>query len=279
MSVTTHNGTWPHKLQAVWPTTAGKNGTSSMEDQLAENECLREQLRLYQDALAFTGHEWRNHISRLILFAEKMQHEVDGPLNSQQKETVKRIRQSATALRCIARNYLRMVQVGDSVFTLQPSLIDPVRDVIEPVLSSYADWLAEREQTCQIKVSSPDTLIWADRWLLMSVFDNLINNAIKYGEPGGTILLHQYQRGTTYEFGVWNSGQGIPPGDLEGIFERFAHNMDTQATESTGIGLYLARKIVEAHGGRLWADSQPGAWAAFSFTLPSQEAVLRNRGE
>lgn len=220
------------------------------------------------DAYAFTGHEWRNQITLLAVDAENLLREIHGPLTPQQATIVKRIRQSATAMGRIAHTFLSLARMMDPTFAIRPSKVDLVQDVLEPILHSYAGYLAKRGLTYQMKIDRPDTLVWADPDLLTSIYDNLLNNAIKYGEPGGKIIFGLSAQGSADEFSVWNSGPGVNPEQLELIFNRFANGSEAVGQPSTGIGLYLVHKIVEAHGGRLWVKSQPGGWANFIFTLP-----------
>jgi signal transduction histidine kinase len=175
----------------------------------------------------------------------------------------------------IANNYLNLAKLGEDSFVLQPTYVELGREILTPLLASYGDLLANHGQVCQIKTDRPDMLVWADKELFVSVWENLLNNAIKYGNPGGKIVFGLLERGAEYEFNVWNSGPGVPLDQVERIFDRFISGTSLTVSNGTGIGLYLARKIVEVHGGRLWVETQPGAWANFVFTLPRRETVVR----
>jgi signal transduction histidine kinase len=202
--------------------------------------------------------------------------EADGTLNLQQKSVVRQIQQSATIMQRIAYNFLDLARLEAQTYTIQPALIDPIRDVINPVKNRYADQLGANGQYCEIRVSKPGLLIRADRALLTTVYDNLISNAIKFGQPGGSIILSINERGTEDELSVWNNGDGIDLDRAERMLELFTYNQDASPKVGIGVGLYLARRIIEAHGGRLWANSQPGAWACFTFTLPKWDATVRS---
>ena len=227
----------------------------------SENKLLQHSSRLAQDAIAFTGHEWHNHLSLLNVACSMLMLEANITLSPAQKTTVERIQQSVTAMQHIASNFLDLARLEHSIFTVHPSLIDPIRDVIKPIEVRYADLLAAQGQTSEIRLSNPGLLIWADRPLLTNGYENLLSNAFKYGEPGGTIVLSVDEWGTEDEFSIWNSGQGIAQDDLDCIFERFEQGSNGVAREGTGFGLYVARGIIQAHGGRMWANSKPGVWA------------------
>jgi signal transduction histidine kinase len=107
-------------------------------------------------------------------------------------------------------------------------------------------------------------LVWADRGLLNAIIDNLITYAVKQGDSRGKILIKMAERGTEDEITFWYNGQTSNSEDLETLFECPSNTNDTR------FSLYVARKMVSAHGGRMWADSRPGTWVCFTFTLPKR---------
>jgi signal transduction histidine kinase len=187
---------------------------------------LRRQNRIFRDAIVFAGHEWRNRLTLLSLAAARLMRET-GDAAAQQM-TLERIQECATAMQHIARNYLNLAQIESGAFKLRFTLLNPVRDVIEPVLSSYTDLLAESQQTWTINVSQADLVVWADREALITVFDNLISNAIKYGERGGKIIFGALERGRVDELSVWYSGAGPAKECLGHMGELFAQFYEAQ---------------------------------------------------
>jgi len=110
----------------------------------------------------------------------------------------------------------------------------------------------------------------ADSKRIEQVLRNLLDNAIKYSPQGGTITLQAYQDEAQIVFSIKDEGIGIPAEERERIFERF-HRVENEVTRrmrGAGLGLAVCRGIVEAHGGRIWVDSQAGAGSTFCFTLP-----------
>jgi signal transduction histidine kinase len=112
--------------------------------------------------------------------------------------------------------------------------------------------------------------IRGDETRLRQVMDNLVNNAIKYSPDGGLIEISGSVDEKTVTVSVRDQGVGIPEREQERIFERFYRVDDTlsRRTKGAGLGLYLARTIIEAHGGRIRVRSKPGQGATFMFTLP-----------
>jgi signal transduction histidine kinase len=106
-----------------------------------------------------------------------------------------------------------------------------------------------------------------DRERALQVFTNLLGNAIKFTPKGGEIRILAAMDNGEIKFTVADSGPGIPPEHLNHVFDRYWQAKST-AKLGTGLGLSIAKGIVEAHGGRIWAESPPGSGAHFNFTLP-----------
>jgi signal transduction histidine kinase len=103
---------------------------------------------------------------------------------------------------------------------------------------------------------------------MLQVLANVISNAIKFTPEGGTVRVRGERVRDEVRFSVADTGRGIPDGMLEAVFERFGQ-VGANDRRGLDLGLYIARCIVEAHGGRMWAESEPGAWCRVSFTLPA----------
>jgi len=139
----------------------------------------------------------------------------------------------------------------------------------------FAEKIAERFRTQTSKhtivVDIPDEfpVVMADETRLSQVLSNLLSNAIKYSSEGGEIHLSGQVRPEQVIICVRDQGPGIAPGDIPHVFDRF-YRADTasRTTKGAGLGLYLTRAIVEAHGGRIWVDPRPGDGARICFSLP-----------
>ncbi len=110
--------------------------------------------------------------------------------------------------------------------------------------------------------------IRADAPRLEQVLVNLIHNAVKFTDPGGKVTLSAMKEDGFIRFSVQDSGVGIPADELERIFERFYKADRARSSGGTGLGLSIARHIVEAHGGKIWAESVEGRGSTFNFTIP-----------
>lgn len=212
----------------------------------------------------------RNRLAALRLAADRLHFEFEGALSQRQEKAVSRVDESIHSIESTAQKYMNLAKLSDLNFRINKVPIDPIRDIIDRWTSLNAELLEKTDQTLMLEPTCSGILAWADPEMLYSVFDNLLGNAIKYGEEKGLITIRILERGSSLSFRIWNSGAGIPPEKLETIFERFSRENTKSGASGCGIGLYLARLIVEAHGGRIWADSRPGSWACFTFTLPQR---------
>jgi signal transduction histidine kinase len=112
---------------------------------------------------------------------------------------------------------------------------------------------------------------WADRERLHQVLFNLLDNAVHFTPVGGTVTVSAARHGAALHVRVTDTGPGIPSEHLPHVFERF-YRVDqarSRGDGGTGIGLAIARSIVEAHGGRIWAESEVGKGSVFGFEIPS----------
>jgi signal transduction histidine kinase len=112
-------------------------------------------------------------------------------------------------------------------------------------------------------------IITGDEKRLKQVLVNLISNAIKYSQPGGRVEVSLSLFGDRLCVAVTDTGQGIPAQDLPRIFDKFYRvKRDEDTAKGTGLGLSIAKQVVEAHGGGIWAESEPDVGSTFTFTLP-----------
>lgn len=141
-------------------------------------------------------------------------------------------------------------------------------DIINKVVSaqkSYTD-----KHTFEVQLPDPFPRIMADQDKFDQILTNLLNNAVKYSPRGGTVTVQGHSEDGWIQISVTDQGIGIPADKLTKVFERFERidNRDTREAGGTGIGLYLVKHLVEAHGGNIWVDSELGKGSTFSFKIP-----------
>jgi CheY-like chemotaxis protein len=129
--------------------------------------------------------------------------------------------------------------------------------------------------TVDIGLAKVEGVVWADADRIVQTLTNLLSNAVKFSPIGGVVTLSAARVGGDILFRVADEGRGIPPDQLESIFQRFQQvdASDSRQKGGTGLGLAICRSLVEQHGGRIWAESAPGQGATFSFTLSALDTL------
>jgi signal transduction histidine kinase len=153
-------------------------------------------------------------------------------------------------------------------------------NLAELALDDLVKGIAERFRTQtsihEFEIDFPDNfpIILGDIDRLTQVFSNLFSNAIKYSPNGGEIRIAGQVLGNQVVVCVSDQGSGIAPEDIPHVFDRFYRAKEaSRTTKGTGLGLYLAKAVIEAHHGRIWVDPRPGDGARICFSLP-REAKL-----
>lgn len=128
------------------------------------------------------------------------------------------------------------------------------------------------------RISEPGLVVMADQARIFQVISNLIGNAVKFTPKGGRVELAVERVGEAVAFTVSDTGPGIPPANLPRVFDRFWKD-ESRGTKGTGLGLFIVKSIIDAHGGTISVESPPGQGATFRFTLPSAtpDVVLESR--
>ncbi len=154
-----------------------------------------------------------------------------------------------------------------------------LRAVVRRVIDRYQPQTQKHTLTAEFPDDYP--MIDGDPRRLEQVLDNLISNAVKYSPQGGSVRITGSTTPAEILLSVQDAGVGIPWGEQERIFERFyrVEGPETRAVAGTGLGLYLTRAIVQAHGGRIWVESVPGQGATFFVALPRETGMVLWRGE
>jgi PAS domain S-box-containing protein len=146
------------------------------------------------------------------------------------------------------------------------------------VLPEYLTRLLRRTgtvlETERIQLDIPDDLppVWADYDRLERIVINLLSNALKYSDPGTPVTVRAYPHDGEVVMAVTDRGQGIPPDEIPLLFQRYYRARGESRAEGIGLGLYITRLLVEAHGGRIWVESELGKGSTFFFTLPRATA-------
>jgi signal transduction histidine kinase len=187
-------------------------------------------------------------------------------LTRKQADLVFAAREECDRLQSTVDELLDLSRIQADRIELRTSELDP-EHVIDIVLAAHATEAEGKRARLRAEVLPGMPPIVADRERLQLVLDNLISNAIKYGPEGGTITVRAAQRDDFLRIEVADEGPGIPADYRQAIFDKYVRVPGVQP-RGAGIGLYIAREIVRAHGGEIGVDDEPGRGATFWFTVP-----------
>jgi len=230
--------------------------------------------RLRRDLVANVSHELKTPISALRAHLENL---LDGVAEPNPEVLSVMLQQSERLSRLVDQLLeLSRLEAGDVPMDLEPVALAPLVDrVIREIR------LARPDRAIEVGMEVPAELppVRADRERIHQVLFNLLDNAFRF-TPAGRVDVTAVRRGDTCEVSVRDTGPGIPPDKLGLVFERFYRVDPSRSREDggTGIGLAIARSVVEAHGGRIWAESDGSNGSTFRFALPLAGPVPHDTG-
>ena len=236
-----------------------------MTEQLME---LKQQIQLQDDFVSTISHELRTPLGFIKGYSTSLLREDTSWDTETQKEFLTIIDEEADRLSLLIENVLESARLQSKTLPLrfQPLRLDAVlRDASVRIRSRYKDL----DVSLDLQSS---TTTHADGVRIAQVFENLFTNAVKYA-PGSPILVGLRQVGRSLIVTFMDHGPGIPAESLHMIFERFYRVRAEKAT-GTGLGLYICKQIIEAHRGKIWAESTPGQGTTFFIELPINQVAI-----
>jgi signal transduction histidine kinase len=230
---------------------------------MADNLGRVEELR--KNMVADIAHELRNPLANIKGYLEAVR---DGLIETNE-DTIRKLDEEATLLVRLVDDLqeLSLAEAGELKLEREPADIGKLIETTAQMMQTKAS-----QKGVSLKFTQPDDLpeIEVDVHRISQVLHNLIENAITATPPGGIISISAQQADNFIEVRVIDNGEGIPVDDLENIFERL-YRVDksrARATGGSGLGLTIARRLVEAHGGQIRVESELGKGSCFSFTIP-----------
>jgi signal transduction histidine kinase len=164
------------------------------------------------------------------------------------------------------------LDAGQVKLRLQPN---PISILIQEALDSLDAQASRQRIALRYEVDRAMPPVMVDRDRIQRVLYNLIQNAIRHTPADGTVIVEVFDRGPVVQVNVRDTGEGIPSDDLPYVFDRFYRGDKSRSRDNTvgaGLGLSIARRLVETHGGHIWVAQPPEGGSIFSFTLP--KAIL-----
>ncbi len=221
-----------------------------------------EHMGIPAEVLAMVAHDLRSPLSAILLGVGLLE-------GGRDEKTLSAIKRAAQRMQILIEDLLDAQRIVDGRLTLDlerlriNSVLEEIRELMEP---------AARAKSLSLEVVPTDGAVVADRSRLLQVFGNLVGNAVKFTPAGGRVVLRAQVRDDEVIFAVEDNGPGIAEDGLPHVFDRYWQGGATRRTGGSGLGLYIAQKIVAAHGGRLWVESDLGLGSVFRFSVPTHAA-------
>ena len=240
------------------------------EDKLIKtNEMLKEHDRLKSEFVSTVSHELRTPLCVFKNIVSNAMAGVMGKVSPKLYESLNTADQSVDRLSRIVADFLDISRIESGVMklSLQPL---PIQPVISEVAESLRTLAVAKGLELNTQMCPEEILVNADKDRIIQVLTNLIGNAIKFIPTGSQIDITVTNRRDHIEVAVRDNGPGLSKEDIEKVFDRFVqtHSLRGAGHHGTGLGLTIAKELVEMHQGQIWVESTPGQGCSFFFTLP-----------
>jgi signal transduction histidine kinase len=222
-------------------------------------------VRAREEVLAIVSHDLRNPLSAVILGSSMLQ--MSTTLAEEDREQLETIEASAKRMNRLIADLLDVTRLeGGKRLPIEPSSV-PIAELLREADELFRAQAAVAQVTLEHQAEDNLPPVYADHHRVMQVLSNLIGNSLKFTPPGGRITVSAHRHDGMVRFRIADTGPGIPHEHLSDIFSPYWQAKRTERL-GAGLGLPIAKGIVEAHGGRIWAESEQGAGTQFYFTLP-----------
>jgi signal transduction histidine kinase len=242
--------------------------SKSYERALVErNEALVAADKLKSQFISHVSYELRTPLTNIIGFSELLESDRTGPLNLKQREYLSDVSASSRQLLAIIDDMLDLANIDAGALYLQVAPMR-IRPMIESALLGVRDRAEASRITLDIQIAPDVDMMVADEARIRQILFNLLSNAIGFSSAGGRVGLSVERRRGMIELKVTDEGIGIPPGEQKAVLERFVTRSQGSNHRGAGLGLPIAKSLVELHGGRLTLESEPGSGTTVTVRLP-----------
>jgi signal transduction histidine kinase len=232
-----------------------------------QREQLRQAVQARDDVLAIVSHDMRTPLSVVHTTTSMLLNPKYQLTPEQIREQHERIRRNVDLMNRMIGDLMDMVSLRSGKLSITPKPL-VVNDVLRESVTAYESPAREKGISLAYDAGADILHVDADRARLMQLFQNLIGNAVKFCKPGGSVGVISRTQSSNAEIEIADTGPGIAAEDLPHIFDPYFSASRKHEKKGTGLGLYIAKGIVDAHGGQIRCNSEPGVGTTFSVTLP-----------
>jgi PAS domain S-box-containing protein len=228
----------------------------------------QEAIRAREEVVGVVSHDLRNPLNTIHLSAALLLDSAE-ERRSENVQSLERIRRASAQMAAMIEDLLDASSIDAGQFSVTPTRRD-VAELVHEICDLLQPLCEEKSIALECVLEDGISEVNTDSRQIQRVFSNLVGNAIKFTPDGGTITIRGVQQEWDVRFSVSDTGPGIPPEQLPHVFDRYWQARDGDR-RGAGLGLAIARGIVEAHGGRIWVESGAEGGTTFSFTLPAEQ--------
>jgi PAS domain S-box-containing protein len=231
--------------------------------------------KLKSDFMAAVSHEFRTPLTSINMGVDILRQQLVGPLTKEQEELLDSSKQDCDRLTKLVRELLQLSKLESGKIELRGDLVD-IQRVVESTIQPLQLQFKEKGVDLRVALDEHLPMLTGDEQQFSWIISNLLNNALKHTDAGGVVEVKVTRTGDQLLFHVKDTGRGIPREYLGKIFDKFVQvKQSLNATPgSVGLGLAIAKEIVEMYGGKIWVRSEEGKGATFSFQLPIAQAQI-----
>lgn len=232
-----------------------------------EAEGSRHQL---QEFMGMVVHDLRGPLTVVHGYNQLLRHRLGSDGNGATQQTLERMDSSIGRMQRLLSDLQDAAEIGAGRFDIRPEVLD-----LQTLVQQTVDELRETSAGHDFRIDGPEQLkgCW-DRQRICQVLNNLISNAVKYSPEGGDVTIVARRSGSNAIVSVQDHGLGIAEDRQAELFRPFSRVGDTHVAKGMGLGLFITKGIVEAHGGQIWVESKLGQGSTFSVALPIDDVAV-----
>ena len=234
------------------------------------NEEMKELDKMKSDFVSDVSHELRSPMTSIKGYTDIILMGIAGKINRQQREFLTTVKKNVDRLTRLINDLLDISRLEAKRIKLNLQTLN-IPDLIQSVVKNYQVEARARKISLKTDLPKKFPLLRADSDRIKQVLTNLVNNALKFTAPHGKVILGFQEKKKEALFWVTDTGPGIARKDLSTIFEKF-QQLGKEEKKATGLGLAIAKELVELHKGRIWIKSKRGKGSTFYFTLPKKSS-------
>ncbi|HEY4486129.1 MAG TPA: ATP-binding protein [Candidatus Paceibacterota bacterium] len=226
--------------------------------------------QLKSEFVSIAAHALRTPLTGIKWSLKSLLNKEVGDITKEQEELLDKTSKASSRLIKLVNDLLNVTKVEEGRLVYKQEL-GSIIDLINTVIESVKD--STRKKNIKLAVKEPRETVpdlMLDAWTMRSAMQNLLENAVQYTPTGGTVTVRVEQVKDEIRISVTDTGIGIPPHEKERVFSKFfrGEEITLLSPDGSGLGLFMTKNIIEAHGGKIWFESEVGKGSVFSFSLP-----------